>query len=104
MDNPAFQLYKNIISAKLPSMGIKGCNAWIKDFASTSCEKSPMAGGLFRLEKGDTLHYTYTYHELKYIVDGHFIITDGSGQKQRAEKGDLLYFPNGTKTTFATDD
>ena len=42
------------------------------------------------------LKYTYTYHEMKFIVDGR------TGQKVEAKPGDLFYFPKGV--TFTTSD
>jgi ethanolamine utilization protein EutQ (cupin superfamily) len=31
-----------------------------------------MSGGLYRLEKGTPLDYTYSYDEMKIILEGHF--------------------------------
>ena len=64
----------------------------------------PITSGLFRLEAGESLEYTYTYHEIKLIVDGSFIIEDESGQKVTAKPGDLFYFPKGSAITFSTPD
>lgn len=41
---------------------------------STDPEK-PISGGFYRLEKGTPLDYTYTYDEIKIILEGHFYIT-----------------------------
>jgi uncharacterized cupin superfamily protein len=48
------------------------------------------------LEKGTPLVYTYTYHEMKIIVDGEFEISDERGNKVHAVKGDVFYFPKGS--------
>ena len=56
------------------------------------------------IKAGESLQYTYTYHEMKFIVDGSFTIQDETGQKVLAKAGDLLYFPKGTSITFSTDD
>jgi ethanolamine utilization protein EutQ (cupin superfamily) len=48
--------------------------------------------------------YTYTYHEMKIIVDGHFDIEDETGNKVHAVAGDVFYFPKGAKITFTTED
>lgn len=53
---------------------------------------------------GTPLVYEYTYHEMKIIVDGSFDITDETGKKVHATKGDVLYFPKGSNITFTTDD
>jgi len=47
--------------------------------------------------------YEYTYHEMKIIVDGEFEISDETGQKVKAVKGDVFYFPKGSKITFTTE-
>ncbi|KAA8618431.1 EutQ Ethanolamine utilization protein [Pyrenophora tritici-repentis] len=70
---------------------------------STDPEK-PISGGFYRLEKGTPLVYTYTYDEIKIIVDGHFYISDETGKEVKAEKGDVFFFPKGSKITFKTDD
>ena len=35
--------------------------------------------------------YEYHYHEMKIIVDGEFDISDETGQKVHAVKGDTFY-------------
>lgn len=56
------------------------------------------------LTTGTPLVYEYTYHEMKIIVDGSFDISDETGQKVHATKGDVFYFPKGSKITFTTED
>ena len=63
----------------------------------------PITSGLFRLKAGESLKYTYTYHEMKFIVDGSFTVEDETGQKETVKAGDMLYFPKGTEMTFTTD-
>ena len=75
-------------------------NCW----PTPSGSEKPITSGLFRLEAGESLEYTYTYHEIKLIVDGSFIIEDESGQKVTAKPGDLFYFPKGSAITFSTPD
>lgn len=53
---------------------------------------------------GTPLVYEYTYHEMKIIVDGSFDISDETGNKVHATKGDVFYFPKGSKITFTTED
>ncbi|KAF2740969.1 hypothetical protein EJ04DRAFT_507407 [Polyplosphaeria fusca] len=81
-------------------------NAYLGDIASSDkidAEK-PISAGFYRLEKGTPLVYTYTYHEMKIIIDGSFDISDETGKKVHAVKGDVFYFPKGAKITFETDD
>jgi ethanolamine utilization protein EutQ (cupin superfamily) len=66
--------------------------------------EKPMSCGFYRLEKGTPLVYTYTYDEMKIILEGHFEISDETGQKVTASPGDVFYFPKGAKITFTTED
>ena len=98
----AFKHYKQIKTQELPSMNIDSVPAFLKDFAISDDSEKPITSGLFRLKAGESLKYTYTYHEMKLIVDGSFIIEDETGQKVSAKPGDLFYFPKGTAITFST--
>ena len=89
----AFKLYNQITNEELPSMEVEGVNAFLKDFSVSDDADKPITSGLFRLKAGESLKYTYTYHEMKFIVDGSFTIEDETGQKQNVKAGDLLYFP-----------
>lgn len=64
----------------------------------------PMSAGFYRLEKGTPLVYTYTYEEMKIILEGEFEISDETGQKVTATKGDVFHFPKGSTITFTTPD
>jgi ethanolamine utilization protein EutQ (cupin superfamily) len=89
---------------KIPLLA--GDNAYLGDVFSsdsTSPEK-PMSAGLYRLEKGEPLVYTYTYDEMKIILEGDFTIEDGTGKKVTATKGDVFFFPKGVTITFTTTD
>ena len=99
-----FKHYKQIKTQELPSMNIENVPAFLKDFAISDDAEKPITSGLFRLKAGQSLKYTYTYHEMKFIVDGTFIIEDETGQKVTAKPGDLFYFPKGTSITFSTPD
>jgi len=53
---------------------------WLRKPPRSKCREStdpekPISGGFYRLEKGTPLVYTYTYDEIKIIVDGHFYIS-----------------------------
>ena len=100
----AFKYYEQIKSQELPSMEVDNVQAFLKDFAVSDDTEKPMTSGLYRLNAGETLKYTYTNHEKKIKVDGHFTIEDETGQKVTAKAGDLLYFPKDTSITFSTDD
>jgi mannose-6-phosphate isomerase-like protein (cupin superfamily) len=84
---------------------------------------TPISGGLYRLEKGTPLDYTYvtfpiprsrcmltlwtsrySYDEIKIILEGHFYIKDETGREVKAEKGDVFFFPKGSRIIFQTED
>ncbi len=92
---------RKITDTKLPLFA--GNNAYLKDFAVSNDEQAPITAGLFRLEAGDPITYTYTYEEMKLIIDGEFQISDGSGDTVTATVGDLFYFPKGSVITFSTN-
>jgi len=96
--------YEQIKNQEIPPMDTGDVPAFLVDIVISEDTEKPITSGLFRLEKGESLTYTYTYHEMKFIVDGHFTIEDETGQKVTAKAGDLLYFPKGTSITFSTDD
>jgi uncharacterized cupin superfamily protein len=66
-------------------------NAFLGDLATSNDPVAPIVSGFYRLEKGTPLVYDYTYHEMKVIVDGEFDISDETGQKVHAVKGDVFY-------------
>ncbi len=100
----AFKYFEQIKNQELPSMEVDGVKAFLKDFAVSEDAEKPITSGLFRLEAGESLQYTYTYHEMKFIVAGTLIIEDETGQKVTAQAGDFLYFPEGSAITFSTTD
>ena len=40
---------------------------------------------------------------MKIILEGEFAISDESGQTVQAKRGDVFYFPKGSKIIFATE-
>lgn len=104
-DKPiAFSLFKNLPKDFKPAL-LANENAYLEDvFSSEDVNpESPITSGLFRLEKGTPLEYTYTYDELKIILEGDFTITDATGQTTKATPGDHFLFPKGAKITFTTE-
>ena len=100
----AMQHKGKIIGRELPPMDEFGANAFLEDIAVSADLEKPITAGLFRLEAGETMSYTYTYHEIKLIIDGEFEISDDTGQTITATRGDLFYFPEGSTITFSTPD
>ncbi|OJD15059.1 hypothetical protein AJ78_04653 [Emergomyces pasteurianus Ep9510] len=79
-------------------------NAYLGDVFSSEPNnpEKPISCGFYRLEKGTPLVYTYTYDEMKIILEGEFEISDETGQKVKAMPGDVFYFPKGSTITFTT--
>ena len=93
-----------ITDKTLTPMEEEGVSAYLDDFAVSDDPECPITAGLFRLERGNKLIYTYTYNEIKIVLEGEFNIKDSSGMEVIATPGDLLYFPKGSTITFSTPD
>jgi uncharacterized cupin superfamily protein len=122
MSPPAFTHFGGAQTEFKPPL-IANENAFLGDIATSEPNDptSPISAGFYRLEKGTPLVYKYTYHEIKIIVDGEFDISDETGQKVHAVKGDVFYceymtagggwvisanldaVPKGSKITFTTE-
>ena len=96
------QIFKNAQRMPIASMNEPGVAAYFQDVVGSADPKAPIACGLFRLESGKPLVYTYTYDDTKIVLDGHIYFSDGT-QKVKGEPGDVLYFPKGSTITFSTD-
>jgi len=106
LPNSKFTVHSQITQKKLPKMtddeSMRQSNTFFQDFAISEVEGKELASGLFRMINGPALEYTYSYEEMKYIVEGEFHLTDGTGQKVIARAGDLVYFPAGCQVKFET--
>ena len=100
----AMQFKGSIKGRELPAMDEFDANAFLDDFAVSEDPDKPITAGCFRLEAGQSMTYTYTYHEMKLIIDGEITIADATGQSITATKGALFYFPSGSTITFSTED
>ncbi|ROV91223.1 hypothetical protein VMCG_09365 [Cytospora schulzeri] len=99
----AFQVYKQVAKEFKPKL-LAEPNVYLEDVFSSD-DKDPekaISSGLFRLEKGKELVYTYTYDEMKIILEGEFTIADETGQSVKAVPGDHFFFPKGVTITFTT--
>lgn len=88
--SPAFTYHHAAQTTFVPPL-IAHENAFLGDVAVSEDPTAPISAGFYRLEKGTPLVYEYTYHEMKIIVDGEFDISDETGQKVHATKGDVFY-------------
>ena len=86
----------------LPKMDAPGSEAAIGDSLHNP-EGSVMCAGFFELQKSEPLVYTYTYDEVKVVVQGEFTLTDlDTGEVIHAQERDVLFFPKGTTVKFET--
>jgi ethanolamine utilization protein EutQ (cupin superfamily) len=99
----AFKHYSSAQSSFKPPL-IANENAYLGDVYSSDQNdtEKPISCGFYRLEAGTPLVYTYTYHEMKIILEGEFDISDETGQEVHAKAGDVFYFPKGSVITFKT--
>lgn len=78
-------------------------NHFLGDIFNSTDSKTPISSGFYHLKPGTPLEYTYTYHEMKIILEGEVKIKDATGQEVLATKGDVFYFPKGSVITFSTE-
>ncbi len=96
------EYFKNASRMNIKSMNVAGTNAYLEDIVASSDPKAPIACGLFKIEKGKPLTYTYGYDEAKIIIKGEMTINDGT-TKVKALPGDVLFFPKGSTITFNSE-
>ena len=87
----AFKHYQQIRDQEFRSMEIVIVNTFLKNFLISKDSEKPNTRGIFSLQGGESLEYTFTYHEMKLIVDESFIMEDESGQKVTSKPGDLFF-------------
>lgn len=100
--SPKMQYIAKAQKSELPSMNVEGTKAFLKDLVGNSNKNMPFACGLFRMEKGKPLTYTYEYDEAKIVLEGTITVSDGSSTI-KAKAGDVLYFPKGATIKFSSD-
>ncbi|KAI4125006.1 MAG: hypothetical protein LQ338_004521 [Usnochroma carphineum] len=110
---PPFSYYSNAQSDFKPPL-IANNNAFLGDVFSTSDigREHPLSAGFYRLEPGPELVYTYTYDEMKILVEGDMQIAQLKSAEEKeaglvkeeveAKKGDTFFFPKGAVVRFRT--
>ncbi len=97
------QFFPDAQSMELSSMGVEGVDAYFEDIVSSGDPKSPIACGLFEIEQGESLEYTYDYDDIKIMLEGSIEFSDGE-QTVTGEPGDVVFFPSGSTITFSSED
>ena len=95
--------FKNAQAMNLAPMNIAGVNAYLSDIVTSNDPNAPITCGLFRMEKGNPLTYTYTYDEAKIIIEGEMSISEKDGETFDAVAGDIIYFAKGATITFTSN-
>ncbi len=94
--------FENTQSMDITSLNIDGINAFLQDVVSSNDESAPITCGMFRMESGNPLDYTYSYDECKIMLEGEMTITE-SGVTVTLKPGDVVYFDKGTSVTFVSN-
>ncbi len=85
----------------IESLNIDGINVFLQDVVSSNDANAPITCGMFRMESGNPLDYTYSYAECKIMLEGEMSITE-SGVTVTLRPGDVVYFDKDTSVTFAS--
>ncbi len=95
--------WRNSQSTELPSMEIDGVNAFLKDIVFSNDPDSPITCGLFRMEKGKELQFTFDYDEASIILEGEMTMAEKDGETILVKSGDIIYLEEGADITYASD-
>jgi ethanolamine utilization protein EutQ (cupin superfamily) len=86
----------------ISSLNIEGINVFLQDFTTSNDKKSPMSCGMFRMERGNSLTYTYSYDETKIMLEGEMTLAHKSGKTVTLHPGDSVSFDKGDTITFSS--
>ena len=86
----------------IASLNLEGINAYLQDIVTSDDNEKPITCGLFRMEQGQPLEYTYSYNELKIMLEGEMELTDESGKTVKFTPGDVVSFSDGEKIIFSS--
>lgn len=93
--------YPGVFSMELPDMNIPGVAGFLLDVDSGK-SGPPITSGMFRLNAGEPLEYTYDFDEFKVVLEGEMHITEKDGTKHVLKQGDMIRFTKGASVTFST--
>ncbi|WP_160060232.1 cupin domain-containing protein [Psychromonas sp. L1A2] len=96
------KVLKDVIGTDLPLLDIPGIKAYLTDVTASDNTTSPIAAGMFRLDKSNPLDFTYKYDEMKIVLEGEVTVEDEQGTSHELVAGDLIQFSKGAKVIFST--
>ncbi len=94
--------YRQAQAEEIPSLGMEGIRAFLRDVAESENEQAPISAGFFRIEAGNPLEYTYSYDECKLMLEGEMTIVEKDGERVELRPGDVVFFASGTTVTFSS--
>ena len=102
--NIGMQHFPQEQSKELASMGLVGTRAFLSETACSDNEQAPITAGLFRMEVGNPLGYTYSYDECKLLLDGELTLAEKGkgGATVTLRPGDVVFFSSGMTVMFST--
>ncbi|PLR81272.1 hypothetical protein CVD25_05445 [Bacillus canaveralius] len=80
-------------------LGIPKLKSQIIDVPVSSTENA-ISLGYFSMQPSEDFEFTYTYLEVKVVVNGKIIVRDDQGKRHVAEAGDVLIFTPDTTVIF----
>ena len=94
--------YSQAQAGELPSLGVDGIRAFLKDVAGSQDERAPISAGFFRMEAGSPLEYAYSYDECKLMLEGEMTVAEKGGATVTLRPGDVMFFAKGTTVVFSS--
>ena len=98
----AMKYFEKTQSMDIASLNIEGINVFLQDVVSSNDANAPITCGMFRMEAGKPLDYTYSYAECKIMLEGEMTISE-NGSTATMRPGDVVYFDKGTSVTFESN-
>ncbi|KAK5064802.1 hypothetical protein LTR84_000636 [Exophiala bonariae] len=101
---PSLQYFKEASAAKL-ELYADNKDIFIGDVVTsiTDDPQAPITSGFFDVEKGAKSTATFGFSEVKYVISGDIVFSDGNGQRVVAKAGEVVYIPKGATITFESE-
>lgn len=80
-------------------LGVPGLKSQIVDVPVCTNENA-IQMGYFSMQESEDFEFTYTFLEIKVVVNGKIIVRDDQGRKYVAEVGDVFIFSPETTVIF----